>query len=283
LPAFLDQQNVIAVLMGVFRQCVWLVLLAVIFLPLERLFAVRPAPILRKAVLGDTFFYFINGIVPALLLAPPLSIAAYAGYYLIPWRVHHEIGQWPIWLSGLAAFVVGDLGFYWGHRWTHRIPFLWRFHSVHHAPEHMYFLISARAHPFDNVFVRLCGMVPVFILGIGAPESVKTSLVATMVMLITTVWGFYIHSNIRVRLGPLEWLLSTPAFHHWHHTLSEPRDRNFASSLPCWDWIFGTWHLPRNQWPSAYGVEAKLPSSVTGQLLYPLYDPPRAPVPQAAE
>ncbi len=282
MPAFLDQQNVIAALIDVFRQCVWLVLLAVIFLPLERLFVVRPAPIFRKAVFGDLGFYFISGFVPALLLAPPLSIAAYVGYHLIPWRVHHEIALWPIWLSGLAAFVVGDFGFYWGHRWTHRNPLLWRFHSVHHSPEHLYFLISARAHPIDNVFVRLCGMVPVFILGIGAPESVKTNLLATVIMLITTVWGFYIHSNIRVRLGPLEWLLSTPAFHHWHHTLAEPRDRNFASMLPCWDWIFGTWHLPRNQWPSAYGVETKLPSSVVGQLLYPLRNSPRATSPGGA-
>jgi sterol desaturase/sphingolipid hydroxylase (fatty acid hydroxylase superfamily) len=53
--------------------------------------------------------------------------------------------------------------------------------------------------------------------------------------------------------------------------------------LPCWDWMFGTWHLPRKQWPPAYGVEAKLPSSVAGQLLYPLHDPRRAPVPEAAE
>ena len=85
---FLNQQHVIAVLIGVFRQCVWLVLLAIIFLPLERLFAVRPERIFRKAVFGDMGFYFISGIVPALLLAPPLSIAAYAGYHLVPWRVH---------------------------------------------------------------------------------------------------------------------------------------------------------------------------------------------------
>ena len=65
MPAFLDQQNVIAILIGVFRQCVWLVLLAIIFLPLERLFALRPERIFRKAVLGDMGFYFINGIVPA--------------------------------------------------------------------------------------------------------------------------------------------------------------------------------------------------------------------------
>ena len=59
MPAFLDQQNVIAALMDVLRQCVWLVLLAVIFLPLERLFAVRPAPIFRKVVFGDLGFYFV--------------------------------------------------------------------------------------------------------------------------------------------------------------------------------------------------------------------------------
>ncbi len=83
----------IAVLIDVFRQCVWLVLLALIFLPLERLFAVRPTRIFRKAVFGDLGFYFLNGIVPALLLAPPLSIAALVGYHLIPWRVHHGLAS----------------------------------------------------------------------------------------------------------------------------------------------------------------------------------------------
>jgi sterol desaturase/sphingolipid hydroxylase (fatty acid hydroxylase superfamily) len=89
-----------------------------------------------------------------------------------------------------------------------------------------------------------------------------------MLMLITTVWGFFIHANVRWRLGPLEWLISTPAFHHWHHTLAEPRNRNYASMLPCWDWLFGTSYLPR-EWPTAYGIEEKLPSSLTGQLLHP--------------
>ena len=283
MPVFLDHQHLIAFGMHVFRQCLWLVVLAVIFLPLERLCAVRSLKIFRKSVLGDLAFYFISGLVPALLLAPPLTIAAYAAYHLVPWRVHAAIAEWPIWASALAAFVVADLGFYWGHRWVHEIPFLWRFHSLHHSPRHVYFLISARAHPLDNVFIRLCGLVPIYILGLGAPASVKGSLVPTLIMLLITVWGFFIHANIRWRFGPLEWLISTPGFHHWHHTLSEPRDRNYASMLPCWDWLFGTLYLPRKAWPSAYGIESQLPRSVAGQLLHPLLPPSRATVPEPAE
>jgi sterol desaturase/sphingolipid hydroxylase (fatty acid hydroxylase superfamily) len=269
--------------MQALRACIWLLILAVIFLPLERLFAVQPQKIFRKSVLGDLGFYFISGFLPALLLAPPLAIAAYAAYYFVPWRLHAAVAAWPLWLNAVAAFVVADFGFYWGHRWAHEIPFLWRFHSLHHSPRHVYFLISARAHPIDNVFIRMCGLVPIYILGLGAPQSVKGALVPTLIMLLITVWGFFIHANIRWRFGPFEWLIATPPFHHWHHTLAEPRDRNYASMLPVWDWIFGTYYLPRKQWPSTYGIEAELPNSVAGQLLYPLRPPPHAPLSAPAE
>ena len=137
----------------------------------------------------------------------------------------------------------------------------------------MYFLISARAHPIDNVFIRLCGLVPIYILGLGAPESVRGTLIATLVMLVVTVWGFFIHANMRWRLGPLEWLITTPGFHHWHHTLlgaAGPQLR-FDAALDG----LALRHLSSaaRQWPAAYGIETKLPASLAGQLLYPLRDP----------
>jgi sterol desaturase/sphingolipid hydroxylase (fatty acid hydroxylase superfamily) len=201
-------------------------------------------------------------------------------YKFVPWRVHATVAAWPIWLRGLSGFVVADLGFYWGHRLAHEIPLLWRFHSLHHAPEHVYFLISSRAHPVDFVFIRVFGLIPMYALGLGAPQSVQATLVATLLMLLITVWGFFVHSNIRLRLGPLEWLLATPGFHRWHHTRSGLRDRNYASVLPVWDWLFGTLHLPK-EWPSAYGIDTALPSSVVGQLIYP-FRPATASVPERA-
>ncbi len=263
-------QQLYAFLFSTIRLGTWLLLLAVVFLPLERLFALRRRKIFSRSLAGDIGFYFISGLVPALLLTPLLALVAVGAHALVPWRVQAAVASWPIWGRALAALVVSEVGFYWGHRWTHEIPFLWRFHSVHHNPAEVYFLVSARAHPIDNVFTRLCGLIPVYLLGIATPLTPAGGTVSALLVLALTMWGFLIHANLRWRLGPLEWLISTPAFHHWHHTLAEPRDRNFASMLPCMDWIFGTYYLPRREWPSAYGIEAKLPGSLGGQLLYPL-------------
>ena len=270
MPAFVDHQHLQALLLTTMRLGAWLLLLAVVFLPLERLFAVRRRNIVSKSLASDIGFYFISGLVPALLLTPPLALVALGAHAVVPWRVQVAIAGWPIWARALGALVVGEIGFYWGHRWSHEIPFLWRFHSIHHNPTELYFLISARSHPIDHVFTRLCGLIPVVVLGLATPLTPAGGMVSALLVLVLTMWGFLIHANVRWRLGPLEWLISTPAFHHWHHTLAEPRDRNFASMLPILDWVFGTHYLPRNQWPSAYGIEAKLPGSLAGQLVYPL-------------
>ncbi len=275
MPAFTDHQQLHAFLLSVVRLSAWLLLLAVVFLPLERLFALRRRKVFGKSLAGDIGFFFISGLVPSLLLTPPLALVAVGAHAMVPWRLQAAVAGWPIWGRALAALAVSEIGFYWGHRWTHEIPFLWRFHAVHHNPAEVYFLVSARAHPVDNVFTRLCGLIPVYILGLATPLTPAGGTVSALLVLALTMWGFLIHANLRWRLGPLEWVISTPAFHHWHHTLAEPRDRNFASMLPCMDRIFGTHYLPRNKWPAAYGVAEKLPGSLGGQLVYPLRPPQR--------
>jgi sterol desaturase/sphingolipid hydroxylase (fatty acid hydroxylase superfamily) len=276
LPSFLDQQHLLAFLMSWARLCAWLLLLALIFLPLERLFALHPKKFFRKALAQDLGYYFISGLVPGLLIAGPLSLVALAAHAIMPQQLQTTVAALPLWQRVLAGLIVGEIGFYWGHRWTHEIPLLWRFHSIHHSAEHVYFLISARAHPVDSVFTRLCGLIPIYILGIATPLTPEGGTVAAVLVLVTTLYGFLIHSNVRWRFGPLEWLVATPAFHHWHHTLGGQRDRNYAPTLPWIDRIFGTYHLPRNEWPSAYGIETNLPDSLGRQLMYPLRPAPQA-------
>jgi hypothetical protein len=127
------------------RACVWLLILSLVFIPLEMLFPLHKERTFRPTTLSDLGFYFVSTFLPPFVLLIPLTVAAYFAFKIVPGGWRAEVASWPIWVRGLAAFVVADFGFYWGHRWTHQFPLLWRFHSVHHDPKHVYFLISARA------------------------------------------------------------------------------------------------------------------------------------------
>jgi len=175
----------------------------------------------------------------------------------------------PFGIRILAGLVVSDIGSYWYHRISHKVPFLWRFHEVHHAPRHIYWLMNVRAHPVDMALTRLCGLAPLYALGLAQSQGPGGSAAFMVyIILIGTVWSYFLHANVKWRLGPLEWLVSTPGFHHWHHTNDEHRDHNFAALWPWVDALFGTLYLPKT-WPTSYGVDAPTPEAVVDQLLVP--------------
>jgi sterol desaturase/sphingolipid hydroxylase (fatty acid hydroxylase superfamily) len=264
-----------AMLITILRLCAWLAALVVIFVPLEHLFAIHPQKILRKGIGADLGYFFISSLLPIAVLGAPIGVLAWIIHLAIPEKFLAITASCPLWLKAIVALIAAEIGYYWGHRLSHEIPFLWRFHSIHHSAEEVDFLVNTRAHPVDLVFGRFCALVPIYLLGLGGPKISGGTLVPVLATLITTTWGFFIHANLRFRFGPLEWLISTPAFHHWHHTLSGPINRNYASTLPWLDRVFGTHYLPK-EWPTAYGTEDKLPDSLTDQLFYPLHKPVRA-------
>lgn len=255
--------------LSVVKLVIWLVLLVAIFVPLERLLALHPAKIWRKQVGVDLAWYFINSLLPAAILAIPLAIFAKLLLNFNPFGFYTVVASWPVWVKLFVALFVNDLGAYWGHRATHAFPLLWRFHSVHHSAEHMDWLVNTRAHPFDMVFTRLSGLAPVYLLGLAQSKGSQFDSVAAIVTILGTIWSFFIHSNVRIRLGPLEWLISTPVFHHWHHTNDEYHNRNFASIFPIIDKVFGTSWLPKH-WPPHYGIDAEMSPTLAGQFLDPL-------------
>ena len=251
------------------RLVIWLAVLCAVFLPLERWAAVRPQRVLRREFATDLMWYFINGLAAGVLLGVPVALLASVSRKLMPAAFLQWAGALPVWVRAVAGLVIGDLGYYLYHRLCHHVPWLWRFHAVHHSAQDMDFLVNSRAHPLDLVAGRFAGLVPLYVLGLAGPVGEKGTLVPIIIGLVGTAWGFFIHSNLRVRLGPLEWLVSTPSFHHWHHTQHGPIHRNFASMIPGLDRLFGTHHNPAGQWPEAYGIDEPMPEDVPGQLVHP--------------
>ena len=198
------------------RAAARLVILSAIFVPLERLFALHPQKIFRKEVAVDLGYYFLNAVVVALVLGPPVAIIAFVMRHVVPGSVVGTLSALPIWARVGAAMVVGETGYYWGHRWTHQIPFLWRFHAVHHSAEQLDFLVSSRAHPVDLVFTRMCMLTPLLALGLVNMMHATDGVIPLIVFLTGTVWG--------------------PGFHHWHHTYAGPGAR-LQLLFPCLPWL----------------------------------------------
>jgi len=178
--------------------------------------------------------------------------------------LHAAIGAQPLWLQLLEALVLADLFAYGSHRLFHAVPVLWRFHAIHHSSEQLDWLAGSRLHLVDIVVTRAVAFVPLYLMGFE-PGALYPYLV------FASLQAVFVHANVRFRFGPIRHLLVTPQFHHWHHT-AEPHavDRNFAIHLPVIDWIFGTHHLPKNDWPEHYGIEERtVPEGWWAQLVFP--------------
>ena len=248
----------------VVRLFVWLVLLCAIFVPLERLAGIKRQAFFRREFLTDLGYYVLSSILVGVLIGAPLVFMGAAVHQLVPWRVLAAIAALPGWVRLILALLVGEIFYYWAHRFTHEIPLLWRFHSIHHSARDVDFLTNTRTHPVDMAFTRICGFIPVLALGLTGDSTVVTALL----LIAGTVWGFFIHANVRWRFGFLEHIITTPFFHHWHHTEDRRRDGNYAAMFAFIDHLFGTYQRP-DQWPAGYGIDAPMPTSLGMQLLNP--------------
>jgi len=159
-------------------------------------------------------------------------------------------------LVGLLLF---ELGGYAYHRLAHAVPALWRLHEIHHSSETMDWLASFRQHPIEILLATLAQNAPLVLLGVPLPAH-ATVLVA---LKLGTV---FVHSNVRVPIGPLRFLFATPRFHHRHHQRGGPV-ANFAAFLPLIDVLCGSYSDAASD---RFGVDRPLPDSFFGLLLAPL-------------
>jgi lathosterol oxidase len=237
--------------------------LAVVFVPLERLFGRVDQRVFRPGWRTDLTHFGVSHLLVQVTVFLATVPAAVFFRWAVNDRFQAAVAAQPLWLQFVEALFVADLFAYVAHRLFHEIPFLWRFHQIHHSSEQLDWLAGSRLHVVDVIVTRAFGFVPLYVLGFA-----NSAIVAYLVW--ASFQGVLIHSNLRLGFGPLRFLLATPQFHHWHHSATL-YDKNFAVHLPLIDKIFGTYHLPGDDWPEAYGIRGRpVPDGYLAQLAYPL-------------
>lgn len=246
-----------------------LIFLGAIFIPLERLFKRVDQPILRYEWREDLLYLFISTFFVQMLTYLSLfpSLQAIAATH---WAsgVRELVASQPMVLQFIEIMFLTDLAQYWFHRSFHQFPRLWRFHAIHHSAQAMDWLAGSRMHVIEVILLRCFTTLPMYFVGFAEP-----ALYAYIIFVYVS--SVFIHSNIKLPFGPLQYIIATPRFHHWHHGKEEEAvDKNFAIHFPVIDMVFGTWHMPEDRWPQEYGVSGNpVPHGFTKQFFYPFKNP----------
>ena len=98
----------------VLRLCVWLVLLAAVFIPLERLFALHPGEIFRRQIATDLGYFFLSSLLPGLVLALPLATVGWLAHRAVPDAFTEAVAGLPMWARLAASLLLGEVWFSWG-------------------------------------------------------------------------------------------------------------------------------------------------------------------------
>lgn len=248
--------EVIEVIKGFFILCL-------ILIPIEMIFPLHQQKTLRKGWGTDVIYFFFGHFIGKAGLAFCAVLIAYLLKGLINPELQRLVTSQPVGLQLLEAILIADIGYYTAHRLAHTIPWLWKFHAVHHSIETMDWLAAIRVHPFDQIFTKTFQLIPLYLLGFSKE-------IFAFFFLFGAFEAFFIHSNLRFRYGWLRWIISTPQFHHWHHSAdTRAFDKNFAAQLPILDLIFGTLYMPGGKLPDSYGIVDPVPSQFIGQMIYP--------------
>jgi sterol desaturase/sphingolipid hydroxylase (fatty acid hydroxylase superfamily) len=191
----------------------------------------------------------------AMLTFNPIANGVFSGLW-----PHH----WAPALQALAMLLVVEFLRYWLHRIAHRWQPVWRLHAVHHSPDHLYWLNVGRFHPLEKGIQLAFDTLPFLVLGVDPA-------VLSLYFVFYAVHGMFQHCNADLRLGVLNWLVSGPELHRWHHSrCATESDRNFGNNLIVWDILFGTRFLPANAEVGELGLRnRRYPMGFVAQLRSP--------------
>lgn len=171
----------------------------------------RRAPVQWRVIVAAAAMLAINTVVVHALTVVPASDTA---------------------IRVVGAWVLVEVTAYWMHRAMHAVPWLWRFHRMHHAPGPVAWHRSWWIHPVDIALFVVAADVACWIA--GAPNA------AGWFVVVRRMWSLLLHANIRWPRSAIDHLVVTPSFHDRHHR-EDLAPANFAGNFAIVDRVFGTW------------------------------------------
>jgi ornithine lipid hydroxylase len=219
----------------------------------------------RSEIKTDLIFMLITQIaLPKLLtiitVVYLVSFTKTNGIQLAEYWPH----DWPNWIQMMLMMFLADLMRYWLHRAAHEWIPLWRVHAVHHSVQKLYWLNVGRFHPIDKSLQFLCDALPFILLGV-------TQEVMTLYFVVYSIKGFFQHSNVDVKLGWLNYIISGPELHRWHHSKTiKESNTNYGNNVIIWDILFGTFFYPKEKSVKDLGLlNRNYPSDFLTQMKTP--------------
>jgi sterol desaturase/sphingolipid hydroxylase (fatty acid hydroxylase superfamily) len=244
----------------------WIAGLSVIFGVLVRLMPCNPGMYWwtdLRAVATDFMYWFVVPLFVRIIRAQILLVGArllFSGGNpnLLP------VAHLPAWQQVALMLAIQEVMLYWIHRLFHG-RLLWGIHAIHHSPEVLDWTATGRFHPLNSLLEFGLADTTVILLGFSS-ESLQVLFIFNL------LYSAMVHANLNWTFGPLRYVLASPVFHRWHHTTEEAGlNKNFASTFPILDLVFGTFYMPAGTLPANFGTgDTEFPEGFLGQLLYPL-------------
>jgi sterol desaturase/sphingolipid hydroxylase (fatty acid hydroxylase superfamily) len=201
--------------------------------------------------LKQSYSWKVTGVNLAVALAYLASDALSAGLITAVNLATYQVRLFSIptnWLTVTGLVFLVDFVYYWMHRLSHEIRWLWALHSVHHSAEQISFSVSYRLGWTKLISGSWLFLVPVVWLGFE-PQTVA------LVWVITLLYQFWLHSEFIPKLGFIEKFMNTPSHHRVHHaTNPEYLDRNYSGMFIFWDKLFGSFEPEKDGVQNTYGL-----------------------------
>lgn len=234
------------------------------FMLLEYLFPFNPAqPLMGKGFLQDAI-WFVAGAPTRIL------VLGVADDFLRDFYNHHlsfmtisSAVVWPGLLQITAALLVFEFMAWFSHLIRHKVLTFWFFHAVHHSQRELNVFTDDRSHFVDRIVASLVMFLPFYAFQVPSLYAVA------VIGLYIAIHSRFVHTNVRLNLGWLGWLIVSPQFHRVHHSVDPLHyDKNYAAVISVFDYAFGTAYPSRDVYPETGIDDIRFPiennSAVSG-------------------